>query len=432
MIVPARGPGHFGWDPIFEPLGTGLTYANFTSPYPYYWHDIEIKLCRDAFWTEEQVIASGQGTWKTGTFYRDLGLVHNPSKEKKNTAHTCRFVRRTCIWDVHLHQIGAKLSMMYILWLYQVTMVMVKRIEIQYQWGAKIHSTTHANYKSNGAMSMGWLYGENGYTATKGSLKVRQLTSSMTLFSFRCFLALELCRCGCCGREVPDGVEVETRTSFDGVPEGRARAFIRSRSWIALNSNDFLIFLLMTISGNTSLIFSLCTKEIGLISGSWARWRSVLIEYTRGSGVRQVMWRHAAGGERRLTGWLWLCSNESGSRCVRECRRYRAVRNCIMDPSMDGYIFGHGLRLGSNRGWNKRHWRQEKRSQSKIRKWHCHTFELRRSTTWPLLEPSTTLPSASSRVFLDIPPHDSLILPRNIIIKYQDSKLTNDTYKRLQ
>jgi len=83
MIVPARGPGHFGWDPIFEPLGTGLTYANFTSSYPYYWHDIEIKLCRDAFWTEEQVIASGQGTWKTGTFYRDLGLVHNPSKEKK-------------------------------------------------------------------------------------------------------------------------------------------------------------------------------------------------------------------------------------------------------------------------------------------------------------------------------------------------------------
>lgn len=106
MIVPARGPGHFGWDPIFEPLGTGLTYANFTSSYPYYRHDIEIKLCRDAFWTEEQVIASGQGTWKTGTFYRDLGLVHNPSKEKKNTAHTCRFVRGTCIWDVHLHQIA--------------------------------------------------------------------------------------------------------------------------------------------------------------------------------------------------------------------------------------------------------------------------------------------------------------------------------------
>lgn len=26
-IVPARGPGHFGWDPIFEPLGAGLTYA---------------------------------------------------------------------------------------------------------------------------------------------------------------------------------------------------------------------------------------------------------------------------------------------------------------------------------------------------------------------------------------------------------------------
>jgi len=243
---------------------------------------------------------------------------------------------------------------MYILWLYQVTMVMVKRVEIQYQWGAKIHSTTHANNKSNGTMSMGWLYGENGYTATNGSLKVRQLTSSTALFGFRCFLALEHCRCGCCGREVPDGVEVETRASFDGVPEGRARAFIRSRSWIALNSNDFLIFLLMTISGNTSLIFSLCTKEIGLISGSWARWRSVVIEYTRDSGA-QVMWRHAAGGEGRLTGWMWLRSNESGSRCVRERRWYRAVRNCIMDSSMNGYIFGHRLRLGSSRGWNKRH-----------------------------------------------------------------------------
>lgn len=27
MIVPARGPGHFGWDAVFEPLGTGLTYV---------------------------------------------------------------------------------------------------------------------------------------------------------------------------------------------------------------------------------------------------------------------------------------------------------------------------------------------------------------------------------------------------------------------
>ncbi|KAJ3570726.1 hypothetical protein NP233_g4214 [Leucocoprinus birnbaumii] len=26
-IVPARGPGHFGWDAVFEPLDTGLTYA---------------------------------------------------------------------------------------------------------------------------------------------------------------------------------------------------------------------------------------------------------------------------------------------------------------------------------------------------------------------------------------------------------------------
>ncbi|KAK1233256.1 nucleoside triphosphate pyrophosphohydrolase ham1 [Marasmius sp. AFHP31] len=26
-IVPARGPGLFGWDPVFEPSGTGLTYA---------------------------------------------------------------------------------------------------------------------------------------------------------------------------------------------------------------------------------------------------------------------------------------------------------------------------------------------------------------------------------------------------------------------
>ncbi|KAF5356849.1 hypothetical protein D9756_006805 [Leucocoprinus leucothites] len=27
MIVPAKGPGDFGWDAVFEPLGTGLTYA---------------------------------------------------------------------------------------------------------------------------------------------------------------------------------------------------------------------------------------------------------------------------------------------------------------------------------------------------------------------------------------------------------------------
>ncbi|THV04735.1 Maf/Ham1 [Dendrothele bispora CBS 962.96] len=26
-IVPARGPPNFGWDPVFEPDGTGLTYA---------------------------------------------------------------------------------------------------------------------------------------------------------------------------------------------------------------------------------------------------------------------------------------------------------------------------------------------------------------------------------------------------------------------
>ncbi|KAH6914653.1 inosine triphosphate pyrophosphatase [Coprinopsis sp. MPI-PUGE-AT-0042] len=26
-IVPARGPGVFGWDAVFEPTGTGLTYA---------------------------------------------------------------------------------------------------------------------------------------------------------------------------------------------------------------------------------------------------------------------------------------------------------------------------------------------------------------------------------------------------------------------
>ncbi|KIK62933.1 hypothetical protein GYMLUDRAFT_41211 [Collybiopsis luxurians FD-317 M1] len=26
-IVPARGPAKFGWDPVFEPTGTGLTYA---------------------------------------------------------------------------------------------------------------------------------------------------------------------------------------------------------------------------------------------------------------------------------------------------------------------------------------------------------------------------------------------------------------------
>jgi inosine triphosphate pyrophosphatase len=27
FIVPARGPHSFGWDPIFEPEGTGQTYA---------------------------------------------------------------------------------------------------------------------------------------------------------------------------------------------------------------------------------------------------------------------------------------------------------------------------------------------------------------------------------------------------------------------
>ncbi|KAL0950347.1 hypothetical protein HGRIS_010315 [Hohenbuehelia grisea] len=26
-VVPARGPGHFGWDACFEPLGSSLTYA---------------------------------------------------------------------------------------------------------------------------------------------------------------------------------------------------------------------------------------------------------------------------------------------------------------------------------------------------------------------------------------------------------------------
>ncbi|KAF7763676.1 hypothetical protein Agabi119p4_8213 [Agaricus bisporus var. burnettii] len=30
-IVPARGPPQFGWDPCFEPLGTGLTYAEMPS-----------------------------------------------------------------------------------------------------------------------------------------------------------------------------------------------------------------------------------------------------------------------------------------------------------------------------------------------------------------------------------------------------------------
>lgn len=27
MIVPARGPTYFGWDPIFQPAGFELTYA---------------------------------------------------------------------------------------------------------------------------------------------------------------------------------------------------------------------------------------------------------------------------------------------------------------------------------------------------------------------------------------------------------------------
>ncbi|KAK7462798.1 nucleoside triphosphate pyrophosphohydrolase ham1 [Stygiomarasmius scandens] len=30
-IVPARGPPNFGWDPVFEPKGTGLTYAEMSS-----------------------------------------------------------------------------------------------------------------------------------------------------------------------------------------------------------------------------------------------------------------------------------------------------------------------------------------------------------------------------------------------------------------
>ncbi|KAI5481039.1 hypothetical protein MNV49_006225 [Pseudohyphozyma bogoriensis] len=31
-IVPARGPGHFGWDPVFEVEGTGKTYAEMDGP----------------------------------------------------------------------------------------------------------------------------------------------------------------------------------------------------------------------------------------------------------------------------------------------------------------------------------------------------------------------------------------------------------------
>ncbi|KAG6872722.1 hypothetical protein C0995_007289 [Termitomyces sp. Mi166 len=30
IIVPARGPKVFGWDPVFEPTGTGLTYAEMS------------------------------------------------------------------------------------------------------------------------------------------------------------------------------------------------------------------------------------------------------------------------------------------------------------------------------------------------------------------------------------------------------------------
>ena len=29
-IVPARGPTDFGWDPVFEPDGTGKTFAEMT------------------------------------------------------------------------------------------------------------------------------------------------------------------------------------------------------------------------------------------------------------------------------------------------------------------------------------------------------------------------------------------------------------------
>jgi len=31
QIVPARGDGKFGWDPIFEPVGTGKTYAEMSA-----------------------------------------------------------------------------------------------------------------------------------------------------------------------------------------------------------------------------------------------------------------------------------------------------------------------------------------------------------------------------------------------------------------
>lgn len=29
VIVSARGPNVFGWDPVFQPLGTGLTLDSF-------------------------------------------------------------------------------------------------------------------------------------------------------------------------------------------------------------------------------------------------------------------------------------------------------------------------------------------------------------------------------------------------------------------
>ncbi|KAI3428210.1 hypothetical protein D9Q98_006590 [Chlorella vulgaris] len=48
-IVPARGPSSFGWDPIFEPAGSALTYGEMTPAQksPYSHRHKALKLLRD-------------------------------------------------------------------------------------------------------------------------------------------------------------------------------------------------------------------------------------------------------------------------------------------------------------------------------------------------------------------------------------------------
>ena len=57
-IVPARGEGKFGWDPVFEAQDTGKTYVHAMTT----WKRgilTRLQLCRDGGYREEQDLASG-------------------------------------------------------------------------------------------------------------------------------------------------------------------------------------------------------------------------------------------------------------------------------------------------------------------------------------------------------------------------------------